>query len=385
MWQRSTNDHAQVCRPLTIEEHIVAHRETIAQEDRDAHVQLQRAVSLRAHAKTLTAPHQYRMAADIIREADEIEESVQRINNGTLRQEYERFVEPYVSQLNTCIDSLEQGGTSRILTAPGASDTLTLEGVIQSSGCREHRRSLLTDEFIQETKGSVVANVARSRDNCPLCDDTMRMNLIKSILVCTHCGYSYAYLDSTCASTSYSDDYELSTFCYKRITHFDDCMKQSQGKEATRVSDSVINQVMAELYAQRIRCVESITQSKVREVLKHLRLRKAYDNVAQITSRITGVPAPSISPMMEDRCRTMFAAIQPSFDKHCPSTRKNFLSYNYVLFRFYHLLGLTHMLSGFALLKGKDKLAMADAIFKSICREHNWPFTPIDELYSGMR
>jgi hypothetical protein len=86
---------------------------------------------------------------------------------------------------------------------------------------------------------------------------------------------------------------------------------------------------MEELYRQRVTDVRAITHKKVREILKTLRLRKTYEHVAQITSRITGQKAPTLSAEIEELCRLMFVAVQPAFEKHCPSDRKNFLSYSY--------------------------------------------------------
>ena len=129
--------------------------------------------------------------------------------------------------------------------------------------------------------------------------------------------------------------------------------------------------VMDEMYRQRV-TVDEITPKKVREVLKQLRLRKAYEHVAQITSRLTGKKPLRIPPEAEEMCRLMFIAVQPAFDKHCPKDRKNFLSYNYTLFKFFQLLGYEQFLDSFSLLKGADKLARQDQIFKLICQELNW-------------
>ena len=139
---------------------------------------------------------------------------------------------------------------------------------------------------------------------------------------------------------------------------------------------------MAELVRHRVTSPEAVTQTRIRQILKQLRERKAYDHVAQIYTRITGIHAPRISADQEERCRSMFVAMQPSFDRHCPKTRKNFLSYTYVLYRCFHLLGLRHMLDGFSLLKGKDKLAGADEMFEMICKDLGWKFVPIEKTRS---
>jgi len=140
---------------------------------------------------------------------------------------------------------------------------------------------------------------------------------------------------------------------------------------------------MKELVSQR--CTkDQITMNKIRTILKSLRLRKAYDHVAQIYTKITGYHCPRITTNVEEQCRKMFTQMQPAFEKYCPKTRKNFLSYNYVLFRCFHILGVHHMLQGFALLKGREKLLLQDEIFEKIAEEMGWTFVPIDDVFRIM-
>lgn len=102
-----------------------------------------------------------------------------------------------------------------------------------------------------------------------------------------------------------------------------------QAKENFEISDAVLENIMNELYNQRIE-TKDITAKKVREVLKTLKLRKAYEHVAQITSKLTGSKPLLLPPEAEEMCRLMFIAVQPVFEKHCPKDRKNFLSYSCV-------------------------------------------------------
>ena len=55
----------------------------------------------------------------------------------------------------------------------------------------------------------------------------------------------------------------------------------------------------------------------------------------------------------EEKLRMMFKEIQGPFMKHCPKTRKNFLSYSYVLHKFVQLLELDSFLPCFTLLKSR--------------------------------
>ena len=72
----------------------------------------------------------------------------------------------------------------------------------------------------------------------------------------------------------------------------------------------------------------------------------------------------------------MFKEIQVPFEKFCPEKRKNFLSYNYVMYKFFELLELDEYLSCFQLLKSRNKLHQQDLIWKNICQSVKWQFIP---------
>ena len=76
----------------------------------------------------------------------------------------------------------------------------------------------------------------------------------------------------------------------------------------------------------------------------------------------------------EEKLLHMFKEIQPSFQKHCPKNRRNFLSYAYVLYKFCELLEFDDFLKSFPLLKNRDKLYLQDKIWEQICIDMNWQF-----------
>ena len=112
----------------------------------------------------------------------------------------------------------------------------------------------------------------------------------------------------------------------------------------------------------------------MREILKRLRINKYYEHINYIINRINGVPTPQFSPDLEDKLYNMFRDIQGPFLKHCPKDRKNFLSYSYVLYKFFQILGLNEYLKYFPLLKSREKLYVQDQIWKKICEELNYDF-----------
>jgi len=81
-----------------------------------------------------------------------------------------------------------------------------------------------------------------------------------------------------------------------------------------------------------------------------------------------------MSKELEEKLRLMFKEIQGPFMEVCPKTRKNFLSYSYVLHKFVELLSLDEYKIYFPLLKDREKLHQTDMIWKKICEKLGWHF-----------
>jgi hypothetical protein len=167
---------------------------------------------------------------------------------------------------------------------------------------------------------------------------------------------------------------EVSYYAYKRINHFNEWLAQFQAKESTDIPQEVFDQILVELKKERILDTRSLKQTKIREILKKLKLNKYYEHVPHIINRLNGQNAPVMSREIEEKLRYMFREIQPSFQKHCPEGRNNFLSYSYVLYKFCELLELDEYLPCFPLLKNRDKLYVQDKIWQKICEELKWEF-----------
>lgn len=214
-------------------------------------------------------------------------------------------------------------------------------------------------------------------DVCERCKLPMRLVPQRALLICVACGGCNTYIDATTASIPYGDGVEVqSLYCYKRLNHFRLQLSQLQGAETAVVPQDVIDNVMAELRRANVAEIKQISIKMIRDILKKLKLRKCYDHIAQIHARITGIPPFRLTPDVEERLRLMFIALQKPFERHCPPGRRNFLSYQYILYKFFQLLGLDQLLVYMTLLKGKDKLLKQDAIFKKCCVDLNWSFIP---------
>ena len=202
-------------------------------------------------------------------------------------------------------------------------------------------------------------------------------------MACENCGTSINYLDSTTASAGH-DDRSYPQFSYKKLNHFTQWIKSTQGKEICNISDDVLQSVMETMYMYGIE-PEKSTPKKVRECLKQCGLRKYYENCTLIWSMLTGKDPPRFTPKVEEKLETMFLQIQAPFEKaiqEVAPTRKNFLSYAYVCFKFCQIIEdftdaeRKKWLDSFSLLKGRDKLHRQDCIWKNICKELDWKFIP---------
>jgi hypothetical protein len=177
---------------------------------------------------------------------------------------------------------------------------------------------------------------------------------------------------------SYKEEQESDqniVYSYKRENHFNEWLAQFQAKEITNIPDEVFSLLRNEFRKQKA-SKSDITQTRVRDMLKKLKMNKYYEHAPYISSLLNGIKPPRMTQALEDKLRIMFHHIQKPFEKHCPSDRKNFLSYSYILYKFCELLSEDEFLVCFPLLKSKEKLYKQDQIWKKITDELHWEYIP---------
>jgi len=247
--------------------------------------------------------------------------------------------------------------------------------------CKEtvglQRRDIFVDYLIDVEKKNLDRAIERKMDECPNC---ILSNIFQfndtSELVCDKCGMVVDVIISE--ELTYKEEQETSekviNYSYKRDNHFNEWLSQFQAQEMTTIPTEVIEQLRNEFKKMKIKSLNEITHAKVRGLLKKLKLNKYYEHVPYITNILSGNKPPKMQQELEERLRLMFKDIQKPFDKNCPSERKNFLSYSYVLYKFCELLGEDSYLEYFPLLKSKEKLHQQDLIWKKICHDLHWEF-----------
>ena len=236
----------------------------------------------------------------------------------------------------------------------------------------------LEEELLQEIVQKPPPLFALCGDVCDTCRVPLRILGSESLFICPQCHVARVYTQSTSSRIQYGEEVEMSAFSYKRLNHFKDWVLNVQAKEATVISEKVLLTVMTELYNRRIRDLDKIDRHIVRQILKEHRLRRWYEHVPIIVAKITGLYPYRLTPHQQAQIFLMFGAIQAPYEKHAPPTRRNFLSYSYVLYKLSQLCGYDFICNQLSLLKGADKLRAMDRIFQKICAEPSldWQFIP---------
>jgi hypothetical protein len=240
------------------------------------------------------------------------------------------------------------------------------------------QRSELLNQYLSIIEPSMMQQSEVITDDewtlCEMCGAEMSMCLNEAVLTCGSCGNQEQILvDSD--KPSYKDPpREVSYYAYKKINHFNEWLAQFQAKESTEIPQDIYDAILLQLKKERVTNMSTLKPTKLREILRDLGKSKYYEHIPHIINRLNGQNAPNMSREDEERLRHMFRELQPSFKRHMPKGRRNFLSYAYVLYKFCELLEMDEFLPCFTLLKNREKLILQDKTWQLICADMGWQY-----------
>ena len=211
---------------------------------------------------------------------------------------------------------------------------------------------------------------------CKNCKVDKQMIYNEGLYVCPKCHKAENSIIES-EVTNYKDPMvEKTTFPYERKNHFREWISQLQAKESKEIPHEVIDLIKSELKKYRETRLSYAKIDKVKKILKKLNLSDYYDHVVYIISVINKESPPSIDRDTEEILNKMFDMTQKPFEDHCPKDRINFLSYGFILHKFFQLIGKKDYCKYFPLLKSRSKRRIQDAIWKKICADLNWKYYP---------
>jgi len=350
----------------------------------------QELINLNKRIKNITCDIEiWRLEKDV----ETLEKRIKSIENGSELMDYYLRTGDILYNYYDIQDQIQQGTkTYNTTKAKPGSILAILEGVAQDEqqcGQKDfnaivvpqkkgHQRNQLLNDYLQLENPSMARNNIEEYDDpwtiCDLCGNEMIMCLNEANLTCSKCGHQeFILVDSD--KPSYKDPpREVCYYAYKKINHFNEWLAQFQAKESTEIPGEIYDAILVQLKKERITNMASLKPSKLREILRKMKASKYYEHIPHIINRLNGQNAPCMSREDEEKLRHMFREIQPSFKKHCPKGRRNFLSYGYVLYKMCELLEMDEYLPCFPLLKNRDKLYLQDKTWEKICFEMCWQY-----------
>lgn len=162
------------------------------------------------------------------------------------------------------------------------------------------------------------------------------------------------------------DAFVYKKFDYERINHLKEKLNSIQGKENKVIPEEIFIELELELKKLR-KTFQDLNYALTRKLLKKIGKPKFFRNIYLIIA-ITKKESLDIPKDIEIEIYRMFEKIQEPFEKH-KGTRKNFLSYDYTLYKFFEILNLNEYLDYCKLLDNKDKLYDNDIIWEKICKD----------------
>jgi hypothetical protein len=300
---------------------------------------------------------------------EELEQKITSIENDT---ELNNYLLDFISIVNE-------------FDTPSQFEDSTQKGIMDSfvNASINTTKTELYNEYIKtfnpELKQmSIHKNEKKMCNNCGL--DTFGYESKSCSEICTNCGKTIHLLFSEDNNGVYTENVEqVAVFNYKRNNHFQECLNQLQAKENTSIPPIIIQRLAAEFKKYNISDPKLFTPSLVKVYLRKLNYNKYYEHIPTIINEFCGLPAPKLTPELEQQLKIMFDEIQIPFEKYrliiCPQ-RKNFLNYNYIFYKMCELLKKDEFLNCFPLLKSREKLYEHDLIWRGICTDLRWEFIP---------
>lgn len=216
---------------------------------------------------------------------------------------------------------------------------------------------------------------------CRLCDAQDIINDHEhGDLVCTNCGTCEKHMSidgevclpfhdlnkARCQSKNI-----LNKNCYKRINYFNDILQRLVGQQSFQVPGECLEAIRGQ-----IQCAKKISPQTVKKAMKNLGLKKWYKHSHLVANTLSGNSALTKISHHEKYAMTgLFKKIQDPFER-LKGNRKNFFNYAYIIWQFFHILGIPEKCQTLTMITTRRRLQDQDILWQKICRELDLPFFP---------
>lgn len=230
---------------------------------------------------------------------------------------------------------------------------------------------------------------------CPSCENTDEDRFEMDDFnrkTCLNCSTQQYAIETGITHKDYTRVNIVGKFIYNRVLHFQDCIKQYQGKQNCKIPDNLYQDLDEKFKSYRLLITDTtelpkhikyskITRNHITMFLKELKYTKHYENVNLIYFTLTSKRVDDISHL-EDRLIDDFKELVSLYDdihgKDKPEEldRKNFMNVQYLLFQLLRRHGHPCKIENFTILKTVDRKLFHDTICKNLFDKLGWKFTP---------
>jgi len=272
----------------------------------------------------------------------------------------------------------------------GAADNKSLASLAANAGSNKHN-DINPDKYTQSKKQyrywkninmqemcPALKNIVYSYDVCMNCGNGEMIHQDEEgVLICnnTKCGHFVTHIIEGSKPSNKEPPNEVSYTAYIKLNHFKEILSQFQAKETTHIPPEVIQAIRNRIKKERIDINTQLNSKMMREILRKLGYNKYFEHIQYINS-IIGIQPPLMDDKLTETLCVLFIEIQQPWALHCPPERVNFFNYSYILYQLCVLLGQKQYLPFISLLKNDLKQKQQDEIWKLICRDLKWDFTP---------
>lgn len=180
----------------------------------------------------------------------------------------------------------------------------------------------------------------------------------------------------------------VSKFSYSRVSHFQECIKQYQGKQNCKIPKEVLENLEKKFKAFKLLNdtegevkYGKITREHIFLFLKQLGYTNQYENVNFIYCILTGKKIDDIEhleyQLIEDfkELTNLYDQVHGK-DKHQELKRKNFMNVQYILYQLLRNRNHPCSIKDFSVLKTVEKKKFHDEVCSKLFEQLGWNFTP---------
>ena len=215
---------------------------------------------------------------------------------------------------------------------------------------------------------------------CEKCDKPRLYNYIDSIKICPNCGDELDISSETEKPSYKETQYETNSIEYDEVDHFIDQLIKIQGKEFTKIPESVLACILVEFTKEGNNNLADLSYKQIKEYLsrhKNIGFDKYYDNRYKIYNLLTGTSPLDIPQEIIEILTNEFIQFIKVFPQCCPPERLNCITTHFIGFKLCQKNRYNECLSYFNLLKGSMKVPYS--IWKKACKLLNWEYIPHEE------